>query len=273
MKTLTKKAFAYLIALFVILWTVIPIVWMTISAFKPNDALYDPNPFRGFVPTLSHFQGLFSGANSLWSYLGNSLLAASISTFISVVFGMFAGYGLARSHFGGKKHLSFWIISTRMAPIAAVIVPLYVVFRSLHLLNSVQGLIIAYLTFNLPFAIWLFNAFFAELPIALEEAARIDGAGRLRTFLHIAVPLVTPGTLTTAILCFIFAWNDYAFAATFTGPGTQTIPIAATQLMTQSGIDWGKLMTIGVVTVLPMIFVGLVVRRWLVQGLTLGAVK
>ena len=107
----------------------------------------------------------------------------------------------------------------------------------------------------------------------MEEAARIDGASRLRTFLHIAVPLVTPGTLTTAILCFIFAWNDYAFAATFTGPGTQTIPIAATQLMTQSGIDWGKLMTIGVVTVLPMIFVGLVVRRWLVQGLTLGAVK
>jgi multiple sugar transport system permease protein len=124
MKALTKKAFAYLIALFVILWTVIPIVWMIISAFKPNDALYDPNPFRGFVPTLSHFQGLFSGANSLWSYLGNSLLAATISTFISVVFGIFAGYGLARSHFGGKKHLSFWIISTRMAPIAAVIVPL-----------------------------------------------------------------------------------------------------------------------------------------------------
>ena len=103
MKALTKKAFAYLIALFVILWTVIPIVWMIISAFKPNDALYDPNPLKGFVPTLSHFQGLFSGANSLWSYLGNSLLAASISTFISVVFGMFAGYGLGQKSLRRKE--------------------------------------------------------------------------------------------------------------------------------------------------------------------------
>jgi multiple sugar transport system permease protein len=107
-------------------------------------------------------------------------------------------------------------------------------------LNSVTALIVAYLTFNVPFAIWLFNAFFVDIPESLEVAARIDDANHLQCFLHIAVPLVTPGTVTIAILCFIFAWYDYAFAATFTGPGSQTIPIVATQLMTQSGIDWAN---------------------------------
>jgi multiple sugar transport system permease protein len=160
-----------------------------------------------------------------------------------------------------------------MAPIAAVILPLYLFYSNLHLLNTLLGLIIAYLTFSLPFAIWLMNAFFVDLPIALEEASKVDGASKWQTFVHIVLPLSTPGIVTTAILCFIFAWNDYAFATTFGGPGSQTIPIAAAQLMTQSGIDWGKLMAIGTVTVIPMIFFGMLVRRWLVRGLTLGAVK
>jgi multiple sugar transport system permease protein len=273
MKRWIQRAVLAVLVALVLVWSVLPILWMAISAFKPSSALYAPQPLQPFMPTLEHFQGLFSGSNNLGGYIRNSLIAAGVSTLISVLLGMMAGYGLARSHFRAKKHLSFWIISTRMAPIAAVIVPLYLIFSSLHLLNSVTALIVAYLTFNVPFAIWLFNAFFVDIPESLEEAARIDGANHLQCFLHIAVPLVTPGTVTIAILCFIFAWNDYAFAATFTGPGSQTIPIAATQLMTQSGIDWGKLMAIGVVTVLPMIVFGLAVRRWLVRGLTLGALK
>jgi multiple sugar transport system permease protein len=160
-----------------------------------------------------------------------------------------------------------------MAPIAAVIVPLYLIFRNLNLLDSVTGLVIAYLTFNLPFAIWLMSTFFADLPPALEEAATVDGATRFQAFWRIALPLVTPGIATTAILCFLFAWNDYAFASTFSGPGSQTIPILASQLVTQTGIDWGALTAIGTVVVLPMIAVGLAVRRYLVRGLTLGAVK
>jgi multiple sugar transport system permease protein len=139
--------------------------------------------------------------------------------------------------------------------------------------DSITGRIIAYLTFNLPFAIWLMNAFFADLPVSLEEAAMVDGATRFQAFWRVALPLVTPGIVTTAVLCLIFAWNDYAFARTFSGPESQTIPIAASQLITQTGIDWGKLTAIGTVVVLPMVIVGLAVRRWLVRGLTLGAVK
>jgi multiple sugar transport system permease protein len=202
----------------------------------------------------------------------NSLVAAGVSTLIAVALGTVAGYGLARSSFRGKDHVAFWIISTRMAPIAAAVLPLFVIFRATHLLGTTTGLVVAYLSFNLPFAIWLMNAFFADLPPALEEAAMIDGASRWTAFRRIALPLVLPGVATTAILCLVFSWNDYAFASTFSGPDSQTLPIAASQLVTQTEIDWGQLTAIGTIVVAPMIVVGLVVRRWLVTGLTLGAV-
>lgn len=263
----------YSILVLVLLWTLVPIFWMVLSSFKPSGSITSPAPQIIFNPTLENYAGLFSGANNLLGFAKNSLLAAGISTVISVVLGCLAGYGLARTHFRGKQHLSFWIISTRMAPIAAVIVPLYLIFRYANLLDSVMGLIIAYLTFNLPFAIWIMNAFFVDLPPSLEESAMVDGATRFQAFWRIALPLVSPGIATTAILCFLFAWNDYAFARTFTGPGSGTIPVFAAQLVTQTGIDWGALVSIGTVVVLPMIVAGLAVRRYLVAGLTLGAVK
>lgn len=268
-----KQVILYSILALVLLWTLVPIFWMVLSSFKPSGSITSPTPKIVFNPTLENYASLFSGANNLLGYAENSLLAAGISTVISVVLGCLAGYGLARIHFRGKHHLSFWIISTRMAPIAAVIVPLYLLFRYADLLDSITGLVIAYLTFNLPFAIWIMNAFFADLSPALEESALVDGATRFQAFWRIALPLVTPGVVTTAILCFLFAWNDYAFARTFSGPGSGTIPVFAAQLVTQTGIDWGALVSIGTVVVLPMIVAGLLVRRYLVAGLTLGAVK
>jgi multiple sugar transport system permease protein len=246
---------------------------MVLSSFKPSTSITSSTPELFFQPSLENYRNLFVGGGNLLGYAKNSLLAAGISTVISVILGCLGGYGLSRTHFRGKQHLSFWIISTRMAPIAAVIVPLYLIFRNLNLLDSITGLIVAYLTFNLPFAIWLMNAFFADLPPVLEESAQIDGATRFQAFLRITLPLAKPGIVTTAILCFLFAWNDYAFATTFAGPNSQTIPISAAQLVTQTGIDWGALVSIGTVVVLPMIVAGLLVRRYLVAGLTMGAVK
>ena len=272
-RRLGAQIILYGILALVLLWTLTPLVWMVLSSFKPTESIISPTPDVVFDPTFENYTNLLSGAGSLLGYAKNSLLAAGISTVISVVLGCLGGYGLARTHFRGKQHLSFWIISTRMAPIAAVIVPLYLIFRNLNLLDSVWGLVVAYLTFNLPFAIWLMNAFFADLPPELEESALVEGATRFQAFWRIALPLVTPGIVTTAILCFLFAWNDYAFAQTFSGPDSGTIPILAAQLVTQTGIDWGALTAIGTVVVLPMIAVGLAVRRYLVRGLTLGAVK
>jgi len=256
----------------VLLWTVVPLLWMLVSSVKPGDEITASTPSLSFSPTLEHYRALFSGGNDIGPYIANSLVAAGASTLIAVGLGALAGYGLARSRFRGKDHVAFWIISTRMAPIAAVVLPLFVIFRATGLLGTTQGLIVAYLTFNLPFAIWIMNSFFAQLPPGLEEAALVDGASPWQAFRKIALPLVLPGLATTAILCLVFSWNDYAFAATFSGPDSQTLPMAASQLVTQTEIDWGQLTAIGTIVVAPMILVGLVVRRWLVTGLTLGAV-
>lgn len=272
-RPLVTQIVLYALLVVVLLWTVTPIFWMVLSSFKPPSSITSSTPEIFFAPSLDNYRDLLVGGGNLLGYAKNSLLAAGISTVISVILGCLGGYGLSRTHFRGKQHLSFWIISTRMAPIAAVIVPLYLIFRNLNLLDSITGLIVAYLTFNLPFAIWLMNAFFADLPEVLEESAQVDGATQFQAFLRITLPLATPGIATTAILCFLFAWNDYAFATTFAGPNSQTVPISAAQLVTQTGIDWGALVSIGTVVVLPMIVAGLAVRRYLVAGLTLGAVK
>jgi multiple sugar transport system permease protein len=256
----------------ILLWTVVPLGWMLLSSFKPAAELTASPPTLAFEPTLEHYDALFSGGNDISPYIRNSLLAAGVSTVIAVVLGCLAGYGLARSRFRGKDHVAFWIISQRMAPIAAVVLPLFLIFRFTGLLGSTWGLVVAYLTFNLPFAIWIMNAFFAELNPSLEEAAMIDGATRWAAFRDVALPLVLPGIATTAILCLVFSWNDYVFAVTFSGPDSQTLPIAASQLVTQTSIDWGQLTAIGTIVVAPMILVGLIVRKWLVTGLTLGAV-
>lgn len=262
----------YGLLLLVLLWTLVPVLWMVISSFKSLGDVLSTTPVIAFKPTLVNYAGLDAGGNGLVSYFRNSMLAAGISTIIATTLGIFAGYGLARVDFRGKRHLAFWIISTRMAPIAAIILPLYVGFTFLHLINTLWGLIIAYLTFNLPFAIWIMHAFFADLPKGMEEAAMVDGASKFQTFWRVALPLTAPGIVTTAILCLVFSWNDYVFAATFSGPGSQTLPVAASALITQTGVDWGQLTAIGTVVALPMIVVGLAVRRYLVKGLTLGAV-
>jgi multiple sugar transport system permease protein len=266
------KVFPYALLIVILLWTLVPIAWMLISSFKSLTDVLSPTPLLVFKPTLVNYISLVSGGNNVLTYFRSSVLAAGISTIIATTLGCLAGSGLARSDFRGKRHLAFWIISTRMAPIAAVILPLFIGFTFLHLINTVWGLVVAYLSFNLPFAIWIMNAFFSDLPPGIEEAARVDGASNFQTFWRIALPMTAPGIVTTAILCLVFSWNDYAFAVTFAGPGSQTLPVAASQLITQTGVDWGQLTAIGTVVALPMVLVGLAVRRYLVRGLTLGAV-
>jgi multiple sugar transport system permease protein len=255
-----------------LLWTLVPLCWMLLSSLKATGEVTAPRPDLWFAPTLEHYRNLFGGANNLWPYLRNSVVAAGTSALLATALGALAGYGLARTRMRGKHHLSFWVISTRMAPIAAVVLPIFLIFRFLGLIDTLPGLVIAYLSFNLPFAIWLLSAFFSELPASLEESAQVAGCTQWQAFRHVVLPLTRPGLVTTFVLCLVFSWNDYAFALVLSGPETQTLPIAASQLVTQTGIDWGQLTAIGTVVVVPMMLVGLAVRRWLVTGLTMGAV-
>ncbi|MEN9409632.1 MAG: hypothetical protein RL216_1606 [Pseudomonadota bacterium] len=263
-----------------LVWTLLPFVVMFVSSFKDLlEAFKLPavgdwsgiTIFFDFTPTLKHYTTLFT-ENSFGTYILNSLIAAGGSAVISVVFGSLAAYSLSRVDFRGKQDLFFWIISTRMAPVVAVMVPLYAIFRSLDLVGTLPGLILAYTTFNLPFAIWMLKGFFDNVPYAIEEAQMVDGATRFEAFRSI-LPLVAPGIGAFVVLCVLFAWNDFLFAAIIGSGGAKTLPVATRELVQPQNIQWGSIMAAGVVTTAPMMLLGLVIRKYLVAGLTMGAVK
>ncbi|MFW6180479.1 MAG: carbohydrate ABC transporter permease, partial [Spirochaetota bacterium] len=234
------------------LWTVFPIYWMLSSALKTEVGMFTIPPTWLFRPSLVNFKNL-QQAFGIWKYVRNSLVAAGCSTLIAIVFGSMAGYGLSRGRIPGKNTIAFWMITTRMAPIVGVIVPLYILFRSMHLVGTLYNLIIAYTTFNLPFATWLMKAFFDDLPPEMEQAAMVDGASKVRAFFSVALPMVRPGIVAVAVLCFMFAWNDYGFAVVFTTGNTQTLSVATARLMTEYGIVWGQVMTMGTILLSPIL--------------------
>ena len=282
-ETPLSRAFGWFSAVFIavyVIWTLLPIFVMFMSSFKDLlEAFKIPafgdwagiTLFFDFTPTFKHYENLFVNLN-FSRYLANSLIAASGSAVISVILGSMAAYSLSRIDFRGKSDLFFWIISTRMAPVVAVMVPLYWIFRELELVGTLPGLILAYTTFNLPFAIWILKGFFDNVPYAIEEAQMVDGATRFQAFLSI-LPLVAPGIGAFVVLCILFAWNDYLFAAIIGSGGAKTLPVATRELVQPQNIQWGSIMAAGVVTTLPMMLLGLVIRRYLVTGLTMGAVK
>lgn len=263
-----------------LVWTLLPFVVMFVSSFKDLlEAFKLPKVgdwggigvFFDFTPTYKHYETLFQ-KNNFGRYILNSLIAAGGSAVISVIFGSLAAYSLSRVDFRGKSDLFFWIISTRMAPVVAVMVPLFAIFRSLDLVGTLPGLILAYTTFNLPFAIWILKGFFDNVPHGIEEAQMVDGATRFQAFTSI-LPLVAPGIGAFIVLCVLFAWNDFLFAAIIGSGGAKTLPVATRELVQPQNIQWGAIMAAGVVTTAPMMLLGLVIRKYLVTGLTMGAVK
>ena len=263
-----------------LIWTVLPLIVMFVSSFKDLLAAFQVPPpgdwsglalFFDFEPTLKHYLNLFVQLN-FGTYLVHSLVASLGSAVVSVVFGSMCAYSLSRIEFKGKKDFFFWIISTRMAPVVAVMVPLYAIFRTVDLVGTLPGLILAYTTFNLPFAIWIPKGFFDNVPYAIEEAALCDGCNRLQAFREI-LPLVAPGIGAFVVLCVLFAWNDFLFASIIGSGGAKTLPVATRELVQPQNIQWGSIMAAGVVTTLPMMFLGLLIRRYLVTGLTMGAVR
>jgi multiple sugar transport system permease protein len=265
---------------FYLVWTVLPLFLMFVSSFKDLLAAFQLPPvgafsqiglFFDFAPTTKHYYNLFYNLD-FSTYLMNSIIAAGGSAVVSVVLGSMAAYSLSRVDFRGKGDLFFWIISTRMAPVVAVLVPLYAIFRGFDLIGTRTGLILAYTTFNLPFAIWILKGFFDNVPFAIEEASMVDGSTRFQAFRAI-LPLVAPGIGAFIVLCVLFAWNDFLFASIIGSGGAKTLPPATRELVQPQNIQWGSIMAAGVVTTVPMMFLGLLIRRYLVTGLTMGAVR
>lgn len=282
-ETPLSRAFHWFSGIFIALylvWTVLPIFVMVVSSFKDLlEAFKIPavgdwlgaSVFFEFSPTFKHYHDLFTD-QPFGTYVMNSIIAAGGSALVSVVLGSMCAYALSRIDFKLKGDLFFWIISTRMAPVVAVLVPLFWIFRELNLVGTLPGLILAYTTFNLPFAIWILKGFFDNVPYAIEEAQMVDGATRIQAFLAI-LPLVAPGIGAFLVLCILFGWNDFLFSAIIGSGGAKTLPVATRELVQPQNIQWGTIMAAGTVTTLPMMLLGLVIRRYLVTGLTMGAVK
>jgi ABC-type glycerol-3-phosphate transport system permease component len=250
-----------------------PLYWAVVSSFTPESRLF-ANP--SLVPhglVLDHYRALFQ-QRDFWTPIRNSLVVAGSTTILSVSLGACCAYALARLRFPGRSLALAFVLGVSMFPQISIVSPLYMLLREVGLLNTYPGLVLPYLTFAMPLTIWMMVGFFRQLPAGLEEAASLDGAGRLRTLWRIILPLSAPGLATTAILTFLYSWNEFLFALSFTlGPERQTVPVAITLFRGQYQVPWGEILAAAVVATLPVATVVLIAQRRIVSGLTSGAFK
>jgi multiple sugar transport system permease protein len=251
--------------------TLFPVLWLIQLSLKVESEAFRMPPQLIFWPTLDNYIALFQGKFA--RSFGNSLVVSVATTVISLVLGVPAAYALSRAGFQADKGIALWVLTTRMAPPIAFAIPFFLTYRYLGLIDTLLGLMIIYLTFNLSLVIWMMRTFFDGLPRSLEEAAEIDGAGPWGAFLRITLPLAGPGLATTAIFCFLFAWNDFFFALVLTRSRAQMAPVAIVNFMNYEGWEWGKIAAGGTLIMLPVVVFSLLVRRYLIRGLTAGALK
>ena len=253
-----------------------PVYWMiTISLKTELDQFAVPPKWFWFTPTLNHYYDAFV-TRSFGQYLITSAIVAVVSTFCALVIGTLAAYALTRFRlpYNLDRRLSLWILSTRMFPAIVTAVPLFLMLRDLRLLNTKASLIIVYTAFNLPFVVWMMRGFFAEVPRDLEEAALVDGDSRLGALFRVVLPLVTPGLAATAVFCLIVSWNEFLFALVLTQTdASMTLPVGIAGRVTQFEIKWGVMSAAAVVAMMPIMIFALAMQRYLVRGLSLGAVK
>ncbi|MBI4495775.1 MAG: carbohydrate ABC transporter permease [Deltaproteobacteria bacterium] len=248
-----------------------PVVWLLMMSLKTEiDALAMP-PRLVFVPTLENYAGLLEAR--FLRPLTNSTVVAVTTTLLSLVLGVPAAYVLSRTRVWATGAIAFWILSTRMAPPIAFGIPFFLAYRTLGWLDTLGGLILIYLTFNLSLVIWMMRTFFDAIPFSLEEAAYIDGASTWQALTNIVLPLTGPGIAASAILCFLLAWNDFFYALVLTRSNAMTAPVAIVNFMNYAGWDWGRITAGSLIVAMPVIAFSLPMRRYLVSGLTTGAVK
>jgi sorbitol/mannitol transport system permease protein len=248
----------------------VPVLWMVLTAFKPESAAQTWPPKFAFSPTLAEFRLVFAG----WGpYVTHSLIATVGSTILVLLLGVPASYALSVRPVGHWRDGLFFFISTKMLPIVAAIGPLYVIALKAHLLDSIWLLIILYTAMNLPLAIWMIRSFMLEVPKELLEAARLDGAGRIREITEVIMPLVSPGLVSTALICVIFAWNELFLALNLTITNAATMPMFLISSVPQEGLYLAHLSAAATVASVPVILVGWIAQRSLVRGLAMGAIK
>lgn len=249
-----------------------PLVWMFLTSIKSKvDAMAIPPVFL-FVPTWKNYYDLFA-VEPFFTYFGNSLIVGLGSVALALLVGIPAAYALSRFRIPRKEDIAFYILSTRMVPPITFLIPFFILFRYVGLTNTRTGLIILHITLNLALVVWLLRGFFQEIPIEMEEAALVDGCSRLRAFARVTLPLAAPGIAATSVLSFIFSWNELMFAITLTSSSTKTAPAAIYNFIGYERIEWGMLSAAGIIALIPVFIFILMVQKYLIKGLTFGAIR
>lgn len=270
------KALRYAIAGLALVFTLAPVYWLvTISIKQEVDQFAQPPAWFAFTPVIDHYLELVTNESFL-RYFGNTIVLAGGSTLAALGIGVPAAYGLARFEWPRDwgRGIAFWILSTRMLPPIVTIVPLFLMLREIRLINSLFGLAVVYTAFNLPFVVWMMRGFFDEVPRELEEAAMLDGESRIGALVRIVLPIVRPGLAATAVFCLIVAWNEFLFALILSQTDSaMTLPVGIAARVTQYEIRWGAMSAAGVAATAPVLLFATFAQRYLVRGLSLGAVK
>jgi multiple sugar transport system permease protein len=278
---------AYIVLIIWAIFTLLPIYWITITSIKSAKAVQGARPtfipFVDFDPTLDAFRNILgagggygvSGLGNLLFLMRNSFVAAFGSALIAVILGSMAAYALTRFRFRRWKNndIAFWIVAQRMFPPVALIVPFYILFNQLHMLDRLPTLVIVYAAGNLPLVVWLLRDYFAALPIEIEEAAMVDGASRLQAFFRISLPLAMPGIVVAFLFAFVFAWNDFLFALVLVFDKAKTLPLQLAGNVSVQGTRYWDIAAQGLIVMLPPLLIALFLGRYLIRGLTMGAVK
>jgi ABC-type glycerol-3-phosphate transport system permease component len=250
-----------------------PLYWAAVGSLTPEARLFEGPPLLPLDPIADHYRALFA-ERDFWLPIRNSLVVAGSTTLLCLGLGSLCAYAVARLRFRGRHVLLAGVLAVSMFPQISVVPPLYLLLRSLRLIDSYPGLVLPYLSFAMPLTIWLLVGFFRQLPPELEDAARVDGASRLRAFREVVLPLAAPALATTGILTFVYCWNEFLFALSFTlGPERQTVPVAIALFRGQYQVPWGQVLAAAMLATAPVAVLALVFQRRIVQGLVSGAVK
>lgn len=268
-----KIAVKYGIGLVISFWMLFPIYWMFTAGLKVRESIMNlPPDWIFFQTTTRHYEELFFDLG-FHQFLFNSLFVSVSVVLLSLFLAVPAAYSLSRLDVPAGHHFSFYILSTRMIPPLAILVPLFIFYQAAGLTDSRLGLIIAHFLLTLPLMIWIIKGFIDEIPESLEESAMVDGCNRIQAFRTVVLPLIKPGVAAAAFIAFIFSWNDFQLALVLVGGEERTAPLVIQSAMGYLEINWGMLGAAGTVTVLPVIIISLLIRDYLVEGMTMGAVK
>jgi multiple sugar transport system permease protein len=265
------SALRYVIAIGALIFFLFPIIWISLTAFKtPEEFLRNPPIWFPRNPSFRYFENVIETQGL--KALSNTLIISVSTTLLALVLGSLAAYGMARFKVGGDN-LPFFILSQRFMPPAVIVFPFLLMFKTLKWSDTHQALIVIYLTFNLPYAVWMMRGFFLEIPVEIEESALVDGCTPFGAFWKIALPLVTPGLVATGVFCFIFSWAEFFFAVSLTRSAALPLSVYIVHFFGKMMVQWGEVGATSIVAMLPLFIMSIFVQRYLVRGLTMGAVK